>query len=89
MTTTVDLLRQAAIRAAERPFYLASVLWPAARLQSDPWAWIAREAGVSEDDAANLLLCANPESDYQLDQIVDRFGAAGLAGLLDWKRAKS
>jgi hypothetical protein len=83
MTTNPADLRQAAIRAAARPFYLASQVWPIAREMPDPWAWIAGRAGVALEDAPKLLLCANPESELQVELIAARFGAVGLAELLE------
>ena len=75
-------LRSAAIRAAARPFFLASVIWPLASRQPDPWAWIAERAGVALEDAARLLLCRAPDNAAEVEMIAARFGAVRLGELL-------
>lgn len=78
----MTVLRLAAIRAASRPFYLASVVWPLAQRQPDPWAWIAGKAGVPLEDAARLLLCRAPDNEAEVDQIAAWFGTVRLGELL-------
>lgn len=61
--TDGELLRRAAERAAERPFYLASLLLAYARAERLDDAGLAAQAGCDLARLPLLLLCRRPEGE--------------------------
>ena len=87
--TNQDLLRQAAERASQRPFYLASSLLAYARAERLDDAGLAARLGCDPARLPALLLCRQPTGEgpvfrADVEAIAERFGldAARLARLL-------
>lgn len=77
--------RPVAERLVRNPAFLAAALWPRARQEPEPWAWLAEQLGIpgQEQLAARVLLCRAPRGPGDVDRIASHFGVPGLAGLLE------
>lgn len=77
--TDPRLLRRAAERAGERPFFLAAALLPYARAEGLDDAGLADRLGCAPGDLATLLLCRRPSNEggrfrMDVERIAERFG---------------
>ena len=84
-----DLVRRAAERAAEQPFFLASSLLPYARAEQLDHAALAAHLGCAADHLPALLLCRRPTGEglvfrKDVEVIAQRFSleAARLAQVI-------
>lgn len=89
-----DLLRRAAERAAERPFFLAATLLPYARAEGLDDAALAARLGCAPEALPRLLLCRQPRPEPgafrdDVERIAAAFGLAAphLANVLRQARA--
>lgn len=78
--TDVDLLRKAAQRAAQNPFFLAAPVMRVAEADGLSDAELAERLGCSEANLLAVLLCRRPDGDpaafrADLARIAQRFGA--------------